>query len=250
MRDLSMQAPLASTGVSAPGHEYLVGRGVPAARLDTLIPLFDLRYDDDERRVVFPVRESGLDLGYAARAIDPFVRKRWLSHPVEGGHKSVIYEPDRVLAGGDTLFIVEGPFDAVMVTAAMQPGNDSIATAFFGSLPTDEQLGGAGQNVVARQQAQLVVRAVGRQMDALRADVDRYNRHRRHSFPPPANTSRRSHIQRIFVCHDADANSTSASNSSKRVAPGSRFSMPMLIEPTVGEPAAKASCSARRRQRP
>ncbi|MBW7904883.1 MAG: hypothetical protein LC135_09755 [Phycisphaerae bacterium] len=140
MRDLSMQAPLASTGVSAPGHEYLVGRGVPAARLDTLIPLFDLRYDDDERRVVFPVRESGLDLGYAARAIDPFVRKRWLSHPVEGGHKSVIYEPDRVLAGGDTLFIVEGPFDAVMVTAAMQPGNDSIATAFFGSLPTDEQL--------------------------------------------------------------------------------------------------------------
>jgi hypothetical protein len=27
-----------------------------------------------------------------------------------------------------------------MVTAAMQPGNDSVATAFFGSLPTAEQL--------------------------------------------------------------------------------------------------------------
>lgn len=27
-----------------------------------------------------------------------------------------------------------------MVTAAMQPGNDSVATAFFGSLPTSEQL--------------------------------------------------------------------------------------------------------------
>lgn len=140
MRDLSMQAPLASTGITAPGHEYLVGRGVPAARLDELIPMFDLRFDEQERRVVFPVRENSIDLGYAARAIDPFVRKRWLSHPVEGGHKTVVYEPDRVLAGGDTLFIVEGPFDAVMVTSVIQPGNDSVATAFFGSLPTAEQL--------------------------------------------------------------------------------------------------------------
>lgn len=32
------------------------------------------------------------------------------------GHKTIIYEPDRVLAGGDTLFIVEGPVDALMVT--------------------------------------------------------------------------------------------------------------------------------------
>ena len=131
---------LAPTGMAAPGYEYLLGRGVPMGRLDALIAEFDLRFDDDERRVVFPVREAGKDLGYTARAIDAKERKRWLSHPVEGGHKTVIYEPDRVLAGGDTLFIVEGPFDAVMVTAAMQPGNDSVATAFFGSLPTTAQL--------------------------------------------------------------------------------------------------------------
>lgn len=131
---------LASSGVTADGYDYLRSRGVPAARLDALIPLFDLHYDDQERRVVFPVREAGVDLGYTARAIDAKQRKRWLSHPVEGGHKVVIYEPDRVLVGGDTLFVVEGPFDALMVTAAMQPGNDSVATAFFGSLPTVEQL--------------------------------------------------------------------------------------------------------------
>lgn len=140
MRDLNQLVTLAPTGIAAPGYEYLLGRGVPANRLDALIPLFDLRFDDDERRVVFPVREAGKDLGYTARAIDANERKRWLSHPVEGGHKTVIYEPDRVLAGGDTLLIVEGPFDALMVTAAMQPGNDSVATAFFGSLPTAEQL--------------------------------------------------------------------------------------------------------------
>lgn len=140
MRDLNQLATLAPTGIAAPGYEYLLDRGVPAGRLDALIPLFDLRFDDDERRVVFPVREAGKDLGYTSRAIDANERKRWLSHPVEGGHKTVIYEPDRVLAGGDTLFIVEGPFDAVMVTAAMPPGVDSVATALFGSLPTAEQL--------------------------------------------------------------------------------------------------------------
>ena len=140
MRDLNQLVTLAPTGIAAPGYEYLLDRGVPAARLDALIPLFDLRFDGDERRVVFPVREAGKDLGYTARAIDAKERKRWLSHPVEGGHKTVIYEPDRVRAGGNTLFIVEGPFDALMVTAAMQPGNDSVATAFFGSLPTAEQL--------------------------------------------------------------------------------------------------------------
>jgi len=140
MRDLKDLPMLATSGVTADGHNYLLSRGVPTDRLDALIPLFDLRYDDQERRVVFPVREGGVDLGYTARAIDAKQRKRWLSHPVEGGHKVVIYEPDRVLAGGDTLFVVEGPFDALMVTAAMQPGNASVATAFFGSLPTSEQL--------------------------------------------------------------------------------------------------------------
>jgi len=140
MRSTDQLVPLASTGVGAMGYEYLLRRGLPADRLDALIPQFDLRFDEQERRVVFPVREGGRELGYTARAIDAKVRKRWLSYPVEGGHKTTIYEADRVWAGGNTLFVVEGPFDALMVTAAIQPGNDSVATAFFGSLPTDAQL--------------------------------------------------------------------------------------------------------------
>lgn len=140
MRSLDQLVTLAPTGVAAPGYEYLLSRGIPSERLDALIPLFDLRYDDQERRVVFPVREGGRDLGYAARAIDVRERKRWMSYPVEGGHKTTIYDADRVQGGGNTLFVVEGPFDALMVTAAIQPDNDSVATAFFGSLPTDEQL--------------------------------------------------------------------------------------------------------------
>jgi len=140
MRRLDQLVPLAATGVAQPGHDYLVGRGVPAERLDELIPRFDLRFDEQERRVVFPVREGGRELGYTARAIDARQRKRWLSYPVEGGHKTTIYEADRVQAGGNTLFVVEGPFDALMVTAAIQPENDSVATAFFGSLPTEAQL--------------------------------------------------------------------------------------------------------------
>lgn len=140
MRRLDQLLPLAATGVAAPGYDYLVWRGVPAERLDELIARFDLRFDECERRVVFPVRETGRDLGYAARAIDARERKRWLSYPVEGGHKTTIYDADRVQAGGNTLFVVEGPFDALMVTAAMTPDNDSVATAFFGSLPTEAQL--------------------------------------------------------------------------------------------------------------
>jgi hypothetical protein len=140
VRDVSRLESLSARGIAQPGYEYLLGRGVPQAQLDALIPMFDLRYDEDTRRVVFPVREAGVDLGYAARSIDARERKRWLSYPVEGGHRSVIYEPDRVRAGGDTLFIVEGPFDALMVTAALARDNPSVATAFFGSQPTERQL--------------------------------------------------------------------------------------------------------------
>ncbi|MBP7746992.1 MAG: hypothetical protein KA383_12755 [Phycisphaerae bacterium] len=141
MRDVSALSPLTPKGVAQPGYDYLVGRGVPAERLDELIPRFDLRFDEEERRVAFPVREDGRELGYTARAIDARERKRWLSYPVEGGHKTTIYDADRVQAGGNTLFVVEGPFDALMVTAAITPDNDSVATAFFGSLPTDAQVG-------------------------------------------------------------------------------------------------------------
>jgi hypothetical protein len=140
VRDVSSLSPLAPKGIGQPGYDYLVGRGLPAQRLDELIARFDLRFDEQARRVVFPVREGGRELGYTARAIDARERKRWLSYPVEGGHKTTIYDADRVRAGGNTLFVVEGPLDALMVTAAIQPGNDSVATAFFGSLPTDAQL--------------------------------------------------------------------------------------------------------------
>jgi len=140
VRDVSALSPLAPKGIAQLGYDYLVGRGIPAARLDELIPRFDLRFDEQERRVVFPVRESGRELGYTARAIDARQRKRWLSYPVEGGHKTTIYDADRVRVGGNTLFVVEGPFDALMVTVAIPAGNDSVATAFFGSLPTEPQV--------------------------------------------------------------------------------------------------------------
>lgn len=144
MRDLKDLPVLASSGITADGYDYLLSRGVPAEQLDTLIPLFDLRYDEQERRVVFPVIERGKERGYAARAIDAGQRKRWRDWPVEGGHKETLYNADRVAAGGDTLFIVEGPFDVLMVTAALpEPlgGLESVATAPFGSLATDMQLG-------------------------------------------------------------------------------------------------------------
>ncbi len=140
VRDVSALLPLSPKGTAQPGYDYLVGRGMPAERLDELISRFDLRFDEQERRVVFPVREGGRNLGYTARSIDARQRKRWLSYPVEGGHKTTIYEADRVRSGGNTLFVVEGPFDALMVTAAIAPENDSVATAFFGSLPTDQQV--------------------------------------------------------------------------------------------------------------
>lgn len=124
MRDVSALSSLASQGAAQPGYDYLVGRGVPAERLDELIARFDLRFDEQERRVVFPVREGGRDLGYTARAINAKERKRWLSYPVEGGHKTTIYGADRVQAGGNTLFVVEGPFDAL--AAPPKPAANSV----------------------------------------------------------------------------------------------------------------------------
>ena len=140
MRDLDDLPPLASEGPAKPGYDYMVSRGIPVKQLDKMIDQFDLRYEAKEQRVAFPVRADGKAFGYTARSIHPYVRKRWLDHPEEGVHRDVVYEANRVKAGGDTLFVVEGPFDAVMITAAMKDGNRSVATAFFGSLPTDKQL--------------------------------------------------------------------------------------------------------------
>ena len=51
VRDVNSLSPLAPKGIAQPGYDYLVGRGVPAERLDELIPRFDLRFDEQERRV-------------------------------------------------------------------------------------------------------------------------------------------------------------------------------------------------------
>ena len=148
LRYLEPAVALVRSGRNAEAHALyralvaeLLGRFPPEAdRLAALIPQFDLRFDEQERRVVFPVREGGRELGYTARSIDARQRKRWIDYPYENCHKTTIYDADRVRAGGNTLFIVEGPFDALMVTAAIQPGNNSVTTAFFGSMPTDQQL--------------------------------------------------------------------------------------------------------------
>ena len=67
------------------------------------------RYKD---RVIIPVRQSGELLGWTSRAIvDPKTAPRYLASSSDV--KATVLNYDHLIKGGERLFIVEGPFDAL-----------------------------------------------------------------------------------------------------------------------------------------
>lgn len=84
-------------------------------------------------RVILPVYNQKKLIGWTARAIsDPQNAPRYLT---QGDIKSVIFNEDELEWGGDTMFVTEGPFDALKLDFYGAP-----ATCLFGVTPTTEQL--------------------------------------------------------------------------------------------------------------
>lgn len=135
-----------SRGSTGRFFDYLKKRNLDG--LPDLIKRYDLkcaltgRYKD---RIIIPIRHSGELLGWTSRAIAPVITApRYLASSEDV--KSTVFNYDQVKEGGERLFIVEGPFDAIKVdnfgfTDDLALGSvHTRATCTFGTSPTISQL--------------------------------------------------------------------------------------------------------------
>lgn len=134
-------------GVTKRFYQYLESRGFDD--VPSLIARYELkaalvgRYKD---RVIIPVRHSGELLGWTSRAIG-VVRDapRYLASSEDV--KTTVFNYDGLKKGGERLFIVEGPFDAIKLDNHSFTINfmdehkiQFRATCTFGTSPTISQL--------------------------------------------------------------------------------------------------------------
>ena len=93
------------------------------------------RYKD---RVIIPIRLNGELLGWTSRAIvNPKTAPRYLASSEDV--KTTIYNFDELKEGGERLFIVEGPFDAIRVDNQLRD-QGVRATCTFGTSVTVSQI--------------------------------------------------------------------------------------------------------------
>lgn len=138
--------PLSPDGAGAPGFAYLVQRGWSPEYVIGAAERFWLRYDPSERCVVFPHIACGSVVHWTSRTIGPTTLRRYRSvdkyrpePPNDQCQRFTVFDTDTVCAGGDTLFVCEGPLDAISVwLAAGEPG--IVATALFGAWASPIQL--------------------------------------------------------------------------------------------------------------
>lgn len=102
-------------GVTKRFFKYLVGRGYDNTQ--EVIDYYDLRcaltgrYKD---RIIIPIRLNGELLGWTSRALgNPQNAPRYLASSEDV--KTTVLNYDELKKGGERLFIVEGPFDAIKV---------------------------------------------------------------------------------------------------------------------------------------
>lgn len=112
---------------SAPGQEYLRGRGIT----DDLQKHYNLKYDPKHERVIFPVEYHGKLYGWQARFIGPTeginpetgvewkIPKILTSSPFE--REKIVMFADQ-LDGADQAIVAEGPVDAIKCHDCHEPG--------------------------------------------------------------------------------------------------------------------------------
>lgn len=121
---------------------YLQVRGYAA---EVIVRKYDLRCTYTGRykdRILIPVRFNGELLGWTSRALGaPKSAPRYLMS--DENVKTTVFNYDEVKQGGERLFIVEGPFDAIRIDShPFTPRTDIPyrATCTFGTSPTISQI--------------------------------------------------------------------------------------------------------------
>jgi hypothetical protein len=132
-----------SRGITKRFFKYLQGRGYEDPT--EIINKFDLRcastgkYQD---RIILPVRLNGELLGWTSRAIgNPKLAPRYLASS-EDVKMTVLNYDELIKEGGQRLFIVEGPFDAIKMDGHvnLKSHMEIRATCTFGTSVTLSQI--------------------------------------------------------------------------------------------------------------
>jgi DNA primase len=131
--------PIKPTGLTAKFWRYLARRGFDDVQ--ALIEQYDLscsmvgKYKD---RIIIPFYQGGEQIGWTSRAmIDPIDAPRYLSS--DAAIKQTVFNEDELFLGGQTLILVEGPFDALKIDFYGQVSGVR-ATCTFGTSISIEQL--------------------------------------------------------------------------------------------------------------
>lgn len=133
-----------SRGVSSRFYHYLYNRGF--YDVDKLVKLYDLKCATTGRfkdRIIIPIYMGGELVSWTSRAIGRSTdAPRYLAlSEDEGGLINVfhsLWNWDELKQGGDILFIVEGPFDALKMDFYGYKYN-TCTTCTFGTAMSDEQ---------------------------------------------------------------------------------------------------------------
>ncbi len=117
---------------------YLRGRGF--VKPDRVVAEYQLKCAVTGRfkdRVIIPLYQNGNLIGWTGRAIiNPVSAPRYLSSGE--AVKKTIFNEDELRAGGDLLFVTEGPFDALKVDYYGQPLGARATCGFGTSLSIDQ----------------------------------------------------------------------------------------------------------------
>lgn len=119
--------------------DYLQSRGFDD--VGKLVRDYDLLYTTTGRwkdRIIIPICQNGELIGWTARALtDPVLAPRY---DTEGPIKTTVFSEEWLeLRGGEILFIVEGPFDALKLDYYARPYR-CRATCTFGTSVTIDQI--------------------------------------------------------------------------------------------------------------
>lgn len=148
-------AKISTTSVLArPGAAYLERRGFTDKQIDRMTERYGLRYcrsGSYKGRVIFPVVMDGelkawtgrhvgsSDLRYKSLSADPEKANDEGFEPALGPISDYLLFYDRVdTSRADTLYLCEGPFDALKVDVLAQ--GDAVATCFFTAAPSRAQV--------------------------------------------------------------------------------------------------------------
>jgi hypothetical protein len=126
---------------SEPARAWLLNRrSLTADVLPTVASHFALLYDPARGRMVFPHVANRVIVGVTERNLAPrMARERWRTVPTHEAAWFTLYDLDTVLAGGDELWIVEGPVDCLTGYAASLDLPGVVVTSTFHVGVTDVQ---------------------------------------------------------------------------------------------------------------